>query len=210
MTAPRRLFSVAALLALFLYASVGTDAARRHDQVPAQPSLAGQLLVATPDLDDPNFAGTVVYLVHHDQEGAMGLVINRVLGAGPLGKMLEGLGVEPDGGADLELRVHYGGPVEPARGFMLHSPDYRAADTVVLSDLAALTLSPDILQAIAAGKGPRRSLFALGYAGWGPEQLESELAAGAWFVVEPDTALLFDDHPETKWQRAWERRGIEL
>jgi putative transcriptional regulator len=210
MTASRRLLSVAALLALFLYANIETDAARRQDQEPARRSLAGRLLVATPDLDDPNFQETVVYLVHHDQGGAMGLVINRVLGAGPLDKMLEGLGVPPNGAADVELRVHYGGPVEPARGFMLHSPDYRAEDTVVLSDLAALTVSPGILEDIAAGKGPRRSLFALGYAGWAPEQLESELAAGAWFVVEPDADLLFDEHAETKWQRAFDRRGIEL
>ena len=210
MTASRRLLSVAALLVLFTYASVGTDAARRHDPEPAERSLAGQLLVATPDLDDPNFRETVVYIVHHDRTGAMGLVLNRVLGTGPLDKMLEGLGVPPDSGADLELRVHFGGPVEPARAFMLHSPDYRAEDTVVLSELAALTLSPGVLQDIAAGKGPKRSLFALGYAGWGPEQLESELAAGAWVVVEPDADLLFDDHPETKWQRAFDRRGIEL
>ena len=210
MTAPRRLLSVAALLALFLYASVGSDAARRQDQDRARGSLAGQLLVATPDLDDPNFVATVVYMVHHDEAGAMGLVINRVLGTGSLDKVLEGLGRAPDGASDRELRVHYGGPVEPARGFMLHSPDYRGEDTVVLSDFAALTLSPDILQDIAAGKGPTRSLVALGYAGWGPEQLESELAAGAWVVVEPDADLLFDDHPETKWQRAFDRRGIEL
>jgi putative transcriptional regulator len=210
MTTSRRLLSVAALLALFTYASVGTDAARRQDHEPARDSLAGQLLVATPDLQDPNFRETVVYLVHHDQTGAMGLVINRVLGAGPLDQMLEGLGMAPEGRADLELRVHYGGPVEPARGFMLHSPEYHAEDTVVLSDLAALTLSPGILQDIAAGKGPKRSLFALGYAGWGPEQLEGELAAGAWVVVEPDEALLFDEHSETKWQRAFDRRGIDL
>jgi putative transcriptional regulator len=209
MTASRRLLSIAALFALVTYASVGTDAARRQDQDPTK-SLAGQLLVAAPDLQDPNFRETVVYLVHHDQAGAMGLVVNRVLGTGPLDEMLEGLGMPPDGAADLELRVHYGGPVEPARGFMLHSPDYRAEDTVVLSDLVALTVSPGILQDIAAGKGPRRSLFALGYAGWGPEQLESELAAGAWVVVEPDAELLFDEQPETKWQRAFDRRGIDL
>jgi putative transcriptional regulator len=209
MTASRRLLSIAALLALVTYASVGTDAARRQDQDPTK-SLAGQLLVAAPDLQDPNFRETVVYLVHHDQAGAMGLVVNRVLGTGPLDEMLEGLGMPPDGAPDLELRVHYGGPVEPARGFMLHSPDYRAEDTVVLSDLVALTVSPGILQDIAAGKGPRRSLFALGYAGWGPEQLESELAAGAWVVVEPDAELLFDEQPETKWQRAFDRRGIDL
>jgi putative transcriptional regulator len=209
MTASRRLLSIAALLALVTYASVGTDAARRQDQDSTK-SLAGQLLVAAPDLQDPNFRETVVYLVHHDQAGAMGLVVNRVLGSGPLDEMLDGLGMPPDGATDLKLRVHYGGPVEPARGFMLHSPDYRAEDTVVLSDLVALTVSPGILQDIAAGKGPRRSLFALGYAGWGPEQLESELAAGAWVVVEPDAELLFDEQPETKWQRAFDRRGIDL
>jgi putative transcriptional regulator len=210
MTASRRLLSIAALLAFFMYASLDIDAARRQDRERSQHSLAGQLLVATPELQDPNFSQTVVYLVHHDQTGAMGLVLNRVLGTGPLDEMLKGLGMPSNGATDLELRVHYGGPVEPARGLMLHSPDYRAADTVVLSDLAALTLSPGILRDIAAGKGPRRSLFALGYAGWGPEQLEGELAAGAWVVVEPDEALLFDEQPETKWRRAFDRRGIEL
>ena len=210
MTASRRLLSVAALLALLMYASVGSDAARRQEPEPSGSSLAGQLLVATPDLQDPNFRQTVVYMVHHDEAGAMGLVINRVLGSGPLDKMLEGLGVPSNGATDLELRVHFGGPVEPTRAFMLHSPDYRAEDTMVLSENAALTVSPGILQDIAAGKGPRRSLFALGYAGWGPGQLEGELAAGSWLVVQPDEALLFDEHAETKWQRAFDRRGIEL
>jgi putative transcriptional regulator len=133
-----------------------------------------------------------------------------VLGAGPLDKLLEGLGLPPNGAGDLELIVHYGGPVEPTRAFVLHTPDYRAEDTMVLSNFAALTFSPAILEDIAAGKGPKRSLFALGYAGWGPEQLERELAAGAWVVVAPDPDLLFDDHPETKWRRAFDRRGIEL
>ena len=197
MIASRRLLSVAALFAFVTYASVDADAARRADQQPTRDSLAGQLLVATPDLADPNFRETVVYMVHHDDAGAMGLVINRVLGTGPLDKMLESLGIAPDGATGLELRVHYGGPVEPARGFMLHSPDYHAEDTVAVSELAALTVSTG-------------SLFALGYAGWGPDQLEGELAAGAWFVVEPDQDLLFDEHPETKWRRAMDRRGIDL
>ena len=210
MTASCRLLSVGALLALFVYASVTSDAALRPDREATSGSLAGQLLVATPDLDDPNFRETVVYMVHHDRAGAMGLVINRLLGTGPLDVMLEGLGVAPNGESQLDLRVHYGGPVEPSRAFVLHSPDYRSQDTVVLSELAALTGSPGILEDIAAGKGPRRSLFALGYAGWGPEQLENELAAGAWFVVEPDEALLFDEETETKWRRAFDRRGIDL
>jgi putative transcriptional regulator len=211
MTPSRRLLSVAALLVLFLYASVTTDAARREEPAPpTRDSLTGQLLVATPELDDPNFRETVVYIVHHDQGGAMGLVLNRVLGTGPLDKMVENLGGAPNGSTDLKLRVHYGGPVEPARAFVLHSPDYHDADTVALSDIAALTIPPHVLEEIAAGKGPKRSLFALGYAGWGPDQLEGELAAGAWSVVKPDEDLLFDEQSETKWQRAWDRRGIDL
>jgi putative transcriptional regulator len=210
MTASCRLFSLSALPALLMYASVTTGAALAPDREPAEGSLAGQLLVAAPELADPNFEGTVVYLVQHDRAGAMGLVINRALGAGPLDRMLEGLGLEPKTESDLELRVHYGGPVEPARALVLHSPDWRGPDTLVVSNLAALTPSPGILEDIAAGRGPKQSLFALGYAGWAPGQLESELAAGAWFVVEPDAALLFDEQTETKWQRAFERRGVEL
>jgi putative transcriptional regulator len=210
MAASRRLLSMAALLALMMYASVGSDAARRQDPEGARDSLTGKLLVAAPDLEDPNFRETVVYLLHHDQTGAMGLVINRVLGTGPLDKMLERLGVAPNGATGRDLTVYYGGPVEPGRALVLHSPEYHASDTVMLSDLAALSTSPHVLEDIAAGKGPKRSLFVLGYAGWGPDQLEGELAAGAWAVVQPDADLLFDDHPETKWQRAFDRRGIEL
>jgi putative transcriptional regulator len=210
MRASCRLQSTGALLALLLCASITTDAALAPDQAPAEGSLTGQLLVAAPELADPNFQETVVYLVQHDRAGATGLVINRLLGAGPLDRMLESLGIAPETESKLELRVHYGGPVEPSRAFVLHSPDYRASDTMVVSEIAALTLSPGILEDIAAGQGPKRSLFALGYAGWAPGQLESELAAGAWFVVEPDAALLFDEQTETKWQRAFDRRGVEL
>ena len=210
MSASWRLPSVGVLLVLLLYASVAPDAALAPGDEAAEESLAGRLLVAAPELGDPNFSETVVYMVHHDRASAMGLVINRLLATGPLDRMLEGLGMAPEAESKLELRVHYGGPVEPSRAFVLHSPDYHAEDTVAVSELAALTGSPGILRDIAAGRGPERSLFALGYAGWGPGQLESELAAGAWFVVEPDATLLFDDQTETKWQRAFERRGIEL
>lgn len=210
MAAPRRLLSMAALLAIVMYVGVDSDAARQPGRDATQAILAGQLLVATPDLEDPNFRQTVVYMVHHDEGGAMGLVLNRVLGTGPLDKLLEGLGLDPDGEHEIEVELHYGGPVEAGRVFMLHTPDYRAADTLVVSDLAALTVTPEILQDIAAGKGPKRSMFALGYAGWAPHQLEDELAAGAWVVIEADEALLFDDQSDTKWQRAFDRRGIDL
>jgi putative transcriptional regulator len=174
------------------------------------PSLAGQLLVATPELDDPNFRHTIVYLVQHDARGAVGVVVNRVLGAGPLGKLLEGLGVEEGSDSAAEIRVHYGGPVEPGRGVMLHSPDYRQDDPLVVDHLAAFSFSLDALRDIAVGHGPRQSLFALGYAGWAPDQLEGEIAGGSWFTIAPDAALLFDDAIDTKWQRALARGGVEL
>ena len=209
MIAPSRLLSMAALLAIVMFAGVATDAARGPERDPTSSSLAGRLLVATPDLQDPNFRETVVYMIHHDENGAMGLVVNRVLGSGPLDDLLERLGIDAEGNADVEVEVHYGGPVEAGRVFMLHTPDYRSEDTVV-SGLAALTVTPEILRDIAAGKGPRRSLFALGYAGWSPHQLEDELAVGAWVVVDADEMLLFDHQNDTKWQRAFDRRGIDL
>ncbi len=198
------------LLLAALLAGAGPGAAVQAPVVGATPSLAGQLLVATPELDDPNFSHTIVYMVQHDARGAMGVVVNRVLGRGPLGKLLEGLGVEEGSDSAAEIRVHYGGPVEPGRGVMLHSPDYQADDPLVVDDLAAFSFSLEALRDIAQGHGPRQSLFALGYAGWAPAQLEEEIAAGSWFTIEPDAALLFDDAIATKWQRALARGGVDL
>jgi len=203
------------LIALFLLATMAAEGARppagAAPQHPPSPgSIAGRLLVATPDLEDPNFYQTIVYMVRHDQTGAMGLVINRRLGRGPIAKLLQSLGLETDVEGGAEIDVHYGGPVQSDRGFMLHSPDFMGEDTVVLSQSVALTSSLDVLSAVAAGKGPQHSLFALGYAGWAPDQLEQELAAGAWVVVDADAALLFDRRIESKWQRALERQGVDL
>jgi putative transcriptional regulator len=205
----------AGLAALALAVASAAEAARSPGELTPgdqmdQESVAGRLLVATPELEDPNFDHTIVYMVEHDGSGAMGLVLNRVLGKGPVAELLEGLGIEGEVDPAAEIEVHYGGPVESGRGFVLHTPDYTGEDTVVLSDLVALTTSLDVLSAIAAGNGPKRSLFALGYAGWAPGQLEAELAVGAWVVVEPDEALLFDDETDSKWQRALDRQGIDL
>jgi putative transcriptional regulator len=205
----------AGLAALVLAVATAAEAARSPGELTPgdqmdQESVTGRLLVATPELDDPNFDHTIVYMVEHDGSGAMGLVLNRVLGKGPVAELLEGLGIEGEVDPAAEIEVHYGGPVESGRGFVLHSPDYTGENTVVLSDLVALTTSLDVLSAIAAGNGPKRSLFALGYAGWAPGQLEAELAVGAWVVVEADEALLFDDETDSKWQRALDRQGIDL
>ena len=198
------------LIAVLTAVGTPSDAARQPGEVPSAGSLAGQFLVATPELEDPNFDHTVVYLISHDETGAMGLVINRVVAKGPLNRLLEDLGVESEAADSQEVRIHYGGPVDPSRAFVLHSSDYQSDDTVQLAGGIAMTGSLDVLEDIAAGHGPKRRLLAIGYAGWAPDQLEQEVAAGAWVTVPADEALLFDDRIETKWQRAMQRRGIDL
>jgi putative transcriptional regulator len=197
------------LLSIGFLALAGTAAWQPAEAVEGD-SLAGRFVVATPELQDPNFSRTVVFMTQHDDAGAMGLVINRVIARGPLTRLLEGMGVEagPVGGS--EVRVYAGGPVGRDLGFVLHSRDYRSEKTVAVDDQVALTPSLDVLKDIAAGKGPRESLVAFGYAGWAAGQLESEIAAGAWAIVPADEALLFDDDDASKWQRAFARRGVDL
>ena len=171
--------------------------------------LTGQLLVATAKMGDPRFARTVIYIVSHGADGAMGLVLNRELGVAPVSVLLEGFGVA-DSGVPGDIRVHYGGPVERDRGFVLHSSDMLGEGTVAVNGEVALSADVDILLSIAAGEGPRRSLFALGYAGWAPGQLEDEIAREDWFSVPGDESLIFDDDLDTKWDRALRRREVEL
>ncbi len=150
-------------------------------------------------------------MVRHDRGGAMGLVVNRVLGVGSAAKLLEGAGIDAkEIDRDAKVRVHYGGPVEPRRGFVLHSGDYAEEGTLEVTDRVSLTAAAQILHAIAKGKGPNRGFLAIGYAGWSPGQLESELARKDWLVVPSDDRLVFDGHMATKWRRAMGRHGIEL
>ena len=174
------------------------------------PSLAGQLLVATPELQDPNFRHTVVYVVEHNDRGALGLVINRTIGSGPLGKLLAGLGVDEGAEGETVVSIHEGGPVERNRGFVLHSADYRRDHRVVFEEIAALSNPSEQLPEIALELGTHQGLIAFGYAGWGAQQLEGEIAQGSWFAIEADEALLFDDAIATKWRRALALRGFEL
>lgn len=171
--------------------------------------LAGQFLVATDELQDPRFVRTVVYMVRHDANGAMGFIVNRPMGEAPLSELLERLGMDGKG-VNGVIRVHFGGPVEPALGFVLHTAEYRIAGTQVVKDGIAMTSRPEILRAIGSGTGPRKSLFALGYAGWAPGQLEAEIKAGAWVVVPADEGLVFDENYQKKWERAMARRTINL
>lgn len=172
------------------------------------PYLAGQLLVAMPGMKDQRFAKSVIYMCAHSAEGAMGLVLNRVLDQLSFTDLLDQLSIDSSGISD-PIRVHFGGPVETGRGFVLHSPDYQQEGTLVVSHTVALTATVDILRAIAAGSGPRRHLLALGYAGWGPGQLDGEIRANGWLNVSPDDELVFDTNLDQKWERAMAKIGID-
>ena len=177
---------------------------------PPEAHLAGQLLVATPELEGPVFEQTVIYMVRHDaQTGAFGFIINRPLGDLPMSVLLRQAGL-PGEGAKGTVRLHVGGPVEPTRLSVLHSDDYTSPDTVKAGPGVAVTSEPSILEAITRGKGPRRVRFTVGYAGWAPGQLEAEMRAGYWVAVPSDDGILFDDAYDTKWDRAMAKRKISL
>ena len=163
-------------------------------RAPAPPTFSGQLLVALDEIRDPRFFHTVIYMVRHDRDGAMGLVVNRPLGEIPAAELLARIGVH-DERARGTIRVHYGGPVEAGRGFVLHTADYMVAGSQLVADGIALTVAHEMLESIARGTGPRRSVFALGYAGWAPGQLEAEIHRGAWATVPSDVELLFGADP---------------
>lgn len=171
--------------------------------------LTGQCLVAMPGMQDPRFEHAVVYLCAHSAEGAMGIVLNRELPDMPLSKLMEQLNIPLTPGCD-DMPVHFGGPVEPGRGFVLHSADFMADSSMLVDSRRALTATLDILRAVAEGRGPRQCLMALGYSGWGAGQLDGELRDNAWLVVPADDALLFGRENPRKWQRAIAKLGIDV
>jgi putative transcriptional regulator len=176
---------------------------------PARATLAGQLLVATPAMGDPRFAHTVIFMARHDKNGAFGIVINKPVGERPLASLLETLG-EKETGAEGDVRIFAGGPVQPEIGFVVHSADYRRAETIVVDSRVAVTSTREILRDIARKQGPQRSLIAFGYAGWGPGQLDGEMAQRAWFTAEEDVDLIFDMDRAKLWDEAMKRRTQDL
>jgi putative transcriptional regulator len=185
----------------FLFAALPAN----PDEVPAGPQLAGQLLVAAPSMGDPRFERTVILVVKHDQDGAVGIVINKPIGETSIASVFEALGREADDVAG-NVRVFSGGPVQPEQGFVLHSADYHRQETVVVTDRVSMTSSLDILKDIGAKKGPAKILVAFGYAGWGPDQLDREIELRAWGLAESDPTLIFDEDRDKVWDHAWERR----
>jgi putative transcriptional regulator len=203
----RHLMVALALLAAGIVA--GHAALPGPDAAPEAATLTGKLLVADPDIGDPRFRHTVILLVRHDEHGAFGVIINRPAGEQPWATLLASVG-QDSAGVQGSVPVFFGGPVEPGAGFVLHSAEYHPPGTMPIDDSAALSGSPEILGAIARHEGPRKSLIAFGYAGWGPGQLEHEIALHGWFTIPDDAKLLFDDAREKVWDDASARRAIAL
>jgi len=170
--------------------------------------LDGQILIAMPGMEDPRFTKTLVYLCAHSSDGAMGLILNKRADGLKLKDLFGKLGI-PIGSAMGKIPVHYGGPVETGRGFVLHSSDYHSDDATLQVDTAtSMTATLDILHAMAMNRGPDKSIVALGYAGWAPGQLEAELQHNGWLACPADADLLFGEDEDAKWDRALAKLGV--
>ena len=190
---------------------------KRKPRVSGPSYLSGQLLVAMPTMSDRRFRRSVIYMCSHSDEGAMGLIVNQRSPDVSLSDLLSQLGLAEDGADQtgpeefLEQGVLNGGPVSTERGFVLHTNDYFAEEaTLAIGDGICLTATIEILMAMAAGQGPRRSVLALGYAGWAPGQLEAEIGANGWLHCPADRELIFDTDLELKYVRALSKIGVEL
>lgn len=172
-------------------------------------SLNNQLLIAMPGMPDPNFNSTVTLICEHNNEGALGIVINRPLDL-KLGGLFEQLALDDADAIVANRPVLSGGPVARERGFVLHNPGVEFESSMSVSENIQLTLSRDVLDSLAAGKGPDKSLVALGYAGWEPGQLEAEMLANTWLSVPADPEIVFDTPFADRWFRAADSLGIDI
>ncbi len=171
--------------------------------------LTGNLIIAMPALGDPRFSHSVVLICAHSDEGAMGLIVNKPMGDLSFSELLTHLDI-PQAEEGRDIRVHFGGPVERGRGFVLHSPDFKSGQaTMPLPGGVAMTATLDILEALARGEGPRQAVLALGYAGWGPGQLEAEILRNDWLTTEMTDDLIFSPDNAAKWGQALKGLGID-
>ena len=171
--------------------------------------ISGQLLLSMPGIGDPRFERVVIAMCVHDDDGALGIVTNQPLDGLTVRDLMAQLGVDP-GVTPQDAMVMAGGPVEPTRGFVLHSPEYSGQSSIAVGDQWALTSTLDVLRDIAAGKGPRRWISALGYTGWGAGQLEGELRRHGWQTAPGDADIIFDVAVTTRWATAYDRLGIAV
>ena len=171
--------------------------------------LRGQLLLATPTMADPRFAHSVIYICEHGTAGAFGLIINRLIDTISFTSLLKGIGFEREIIEPAATRsLRYGGPVDVARGFILHSDDYVCEASSFAGEGMAMTATTDILRDIAEGQGPSRHIIAFGYTGWGAGQLDGELRTNSWLSVASDPNLVFDDDVDSIWDRALAKLGV--
>ncbi|WP_353228935.1 YqgE/AlgH family protein [Novosphingobium sp.] len=169
--------------------------------------LGGAILLAMPGMGDPRFDHAVIAMCVHDANGALGIGVGAIHPAVTLHGLLDDIGIAP--GVAPDAPVHLGGPVEQARGFVLHSPDWDGPGTLAVSDQWNLSASTEVLRAIAAGDGPDHWLVALGYAGWGARQLEGEMRQHGWYAATGRAGVLFDTPAPMRWQAAWRAEGID-
>ena len=173
------------------------------------PSVKGKFLVAAGKMGDPRFHKSVIYILEHDSAGAMGLIVNKVIGELQVSELLAKMG-EAAPTSDKALQLYFGGPVEMERPFLLHSADVMFDSSIKIADSVAMSGHAEVLQAIAEGGGPRGYLFAVGYSGWGPGQLEGELARGDWVTLEATSSLIFSETPEKTWEKLMEGTVFRL
>ena len=202
-----RLGSLAAALllpAVLLHAALPTAG-----ESPGHTSPAGQLLVATPTMGDPRFHQSVILMVKHDSDGALGIIINHLAAERPLATVLRAVGADADGVSGT-IQIFIGGPVQPEVGFVVHSTEYHRPETLVIDDHVAMTSNREILRDIATKHGPKQSLIAFGYAGWSAGQLDNELEHRAWYTAPDDADLIFKIDREKVWDEAVKRRTQDL
>jgi putative transcriptional regulator len=169
--------------------------------------LTGKMIVAMPAMEDPRFERAVILICAHSTEGAMGLIVNKPLSELSFSELLTQIKIE-HGPRSRDIRLHFGGPVERGRGFVLHSADYARDATTQVSATYGMTATLDVLEALARGRGPEQAVLALGYTGWGPGQLEGEIARNDWLTGEASDALVFGAENSGKWALALREMGI--
>jgi putative transcriptional regulator len=184
------------------------DMSESHPALPAQPNLTNHFLLAMPSLSDPNFGGSLVFVAEHTTRGALGLVINRPMEL-TMRVLFERIDLALPDAALTGLPVFFGGPVQTDRGFVLHAPVGQWGSTIDVDGELGLTSSKDVLEAVARGQGPAQWLVTLGYSGWGPGQLEEELARNAWLTVPADPAVIFETPSEQRLTQAFGLLGID-
>lgn len=175
----------------------------------ATDSLEGKLLIAMPGMGDPRFDKSVIFMCAHSDDGALGLIVNKPALDLGFAEVIKKLEIDVDA-PERDIRIHVGGPVENGRGFVLHSGEYQSnGATLKVNDAFGMTATPDVLEEIALGQGPEAAILALGYSGWGPGQLETEILANGWLTCDAAPDIVFGGDDESKWSAALATLGVD-